>query len=88
MNRSTSGAELSGKPVQLTRDERALLRRFAHSYAGVLGYGKRFHADHNRPGGPHDWPSTLRNVDTLIRKLHDNPQLAGGLTWPDMTESG
>lgn len=72
--------------VELTYEERALLRRLVRIHAFKLGYAKRFHDDHDFPGGPHDWPDALRRANTLIRKLHEH-RYAGGLAWPEDASS-
>jgi hypothetical protein len=68
--------------VELTLEERRLLRRLIRGYAQTLGYGAKFHDYDHLPGGPHDWPDQLRRANTLIRKLHEH-RYAGGLAWPE-----
>lgn len=72
--------------VELTHEDRALLRRLIRLHAQRLGYGFRFHDDENFPGGPPDWTSQLRHANGLIRKLQED-RYAGGLSWPEDASS-
>jgi hypothetical protein len=75
------------RPVELTVEDRHLLLRLVRSYAKYLSYGIKYHDDVNFPGGPPDWPTALRKVNTLVRKLQGT-QVAGGLSWPDDSPQG
>lgn len=70
------------RAIELTGAERALLRRLVRLYAAELGYGDKFHADPDFPGGPRDWPEPLRRLSSLMRKLHEH-RYAGGIEWPE-----
>ena len=72
--------------VELTHEERALLRRLIRLHAQKLGYGFKFHDYDNAPGGPSEWPDQLRRANALIRKLHEH-RYAGGLAWPEDASS-
>lgn len=72
--------------VELTAEERRLLRRLIRAYAQTLGYGSNLHDYDHLPGGPHDWPPALCEANTLIRKLHEH-RYAGGLAWPESGSS-
>jgi hypothetical protein len=72
--------------VELTHEERGLLRRLIRDHASKLGYGLKYHDFDTCPGGPREWPEPLRRADTLIRKLHDH-RYVGGLAWPEPSSS-
>lgn len=70
--------------VELTADQRALLRRLVRDAARRMGYGTKYHDDPAFPLGPQDWPDALRKLHRVMRKLQEKQHRdAGGMSWPD-----
>jgi hypothetical protein len=68
-------SEMSEKryPVTLTNSERAMLRGLIMREAKRLGYGETYFDDTGSswpmPGGRREWPSRLRKLSGIARKL-------------------